>query len=447
MNISELIHEYKKGKSVKEHLLTCRTKALENNWRNTWITILNEEQLVRYIDLLPSRPTPDYPLYGVPFAIKDNIDLEAVPTTAGCPAFSYTPEKSAFIVKKLVDAGAIPLGKTNMDQFATGLVGTRSPYGACKNYFNEEKVSGGSSSGSAVSVAAEEVLFSLGTDTAGSGRVPAAFHGIYGMKPSRGLVSCSGVVPACRSLDCVSIFTNNLEDLPLIQPIAFQYDHRDAFARMLDVKDNSSKQIQEMRIGIPDKDSLEFYGNDKYAECFQNTIEQIKKMYSNVQEIEYSLFKNAAKLLYEGPWVAERYVALESFIQRYVSEMDKTVRAIITPATDLSAVSLFKSQYKLAEIKRRTEDIWSTIDVLITPTTTKHPTINEVNDDPIMINSQLGEYTNHMNLLDLCGLAIPAGSWQENNKTEHFGVTLQAPAGKDKTLVSLARKLKPIAEP
>ncbi len=373
--------------------------------------------------------TPDQlPLYGLPFAIKDNLDWAGVPTTAGCPAFAYTPERSATVVERLCAAGAIPIGKTNLDQFATGLVGTRSPYGVCRNPFDAAYIPGGSSSGSGVAVAAGLVSFALGTDTAGSGRVPAAFTNIVGLKPTKGLISTRGLVPAVRSLDCVSIFALTCADAAAVLQVAGGYDAGDIFSRQPEVK--PIPKIDELRVGIPDQ--LEFFGNADAEQRYRAAIARLESLGCHLVEIDFQPFAEAAQLLYGGPWVAERLAAISDFLNPAV--MNPIVYQIINGGKAYDAVATFKAFYQLAGLRQRADLAWQAIDVMAIPTTGTIYTVAEIEAESIQLNSNLGRYTNFVNLLDLCALAIPSG-WQTNGLPT--GLTLVAPAWQDPLLAKL----------
>jgi allophanate hydrolase len=367
------------------------------------------------------------------FAIKDNIDLEGLPTTAGCPAFAYQPAKSAFVVERLMKAGAAPVGKTNLDQFATGLVGTRSPYGACSSVFDERYISGGSSAGSAVAVAKGLVDFSLGTDTAGSGRVPAAFNNIVGLKPTRGLLSTSGVVPACRTLDCVSIFAKDCGVARKVFDVARGFDEGDAFARAGQVA--SPWLGGAFRFGVPEREQLEFFGDEEARGLYFKAVSDLEKLGGERVQFDYSSFRAAAELLYSGPWVAERLAALRGFVEAHADEMDPVVRGIILDARKYSAVDAFEAEYRLRELRRRAEAEWAMFDVMVLPTTGTIYTHEQVAAEPVRLNSNLGYYTNFVNLMDLAAVAVPAG-FRANGLP--FGISFIGPAFSDEALLSLA---------
>jgi allophanate hydrolase len=406
--------------------------------RNIWIRRLRLDEMMVYAKRLEGKSITDLPLYGVPFAIKDNIDLAGIPTTAACPEYAYTPTKSATVVQKLIDAGAIPIGKTNLDQFATGLVGTRSPYGACQNSFNPEYISGGSSAGSAVSVALGMASFSLGTDTAGSGRVPASFNNLVGHKPSCGLLSTNGVVPACRTLDCVSIFALTAEDAAKVLESAQGFDAEDAYSRKA-TDEVLTIAEKGFTFGVPKQDQLAFFNNNETPELFKQAVEQLKSLGGKAVEIDFEPFLETARLLYEGPWVAERYAAIRDFFETKPDAIFPVTKQIIGGATKFSAADTYVSQYKLKALQRKAEAVWNDIDVMVTPTAGTIYTIAEVNAEPVRCNSNLGYYTNFMNLLDLSATAVPTGFQKDGLP---FGVTICAPAFKDNQLLNLAAKIQ-----
>jgi len=409
---------------------------------NIWIHQLTLDELDPYLKNLENHGVDELPLYGIPFAIKDNIDLAGVPTTAACSVFEYVPEKSAFVVEQLIKAGAIPVGKTNMDQFATGLVGTRSPepWGACKNSFNKKFISGGSSSGSSVSVALGLASFSLGTDTAGSGRVPAAFNNIVGLKPSKGALSMTGVIPACRSLDCVSIFALTTDDANAVFEQASSFDEKDQYARSVPF-DNNARQYgvpnESFTFAIPKAEQLEFFGNNSAKDLFDKNVEKMQSLGGVKYEIDFSVFLQAAKLLYEGPWVAERYVAIEKIISEQPEELLPVIKTIIGSAENKTAMDAFSSEYKMQVYRTQSKKILREFDFLLTPTVGTIYTIDEVNADPIVKNSNLGYYTNYMNLLDCACVAVPGG-FLDNDLP--WGISLVSTAMSDRKLLSYANK-------
>jgi allophanate hydrolase len=372
------------------------------------------------------------PLAGVPFAVKDNIDVLGLETTAACPAFSYRPARSATVVERLVAAGAIPVGKTNLDQFATGLNGTRSPYGIPRNVYNRAWVSGGSSSGSAVAVAAGLVAFALGTDTAGSGRVPAAFNHLIGFKPTRGRWSSRGLVPACRTLDCITVFTGTADEAGLVDAIAAGFDPEDAFSRPI-----PDAPRARYRIGIPAADQRRWFGDIESDFLYQQALDRLD---AELVEIDMAPLNEAARLLYDGPWVAERTAALRSLLDENPDAIHPVVRTIVEQGRDYSAVDAFEGGYRLAELARAAELMWADIDLLAFPTAPTSYRVAEMLAAPIALNASLGAYTNFVNLLDMAAIAVPTGVYQSQ---VGFGVTLMGPRGADRVLIEAANALFP----
>ena len=402
-----------------------------------WILLVPREAALARARALEADPqAAAKPLYGWPFAIKDNIDLAGLPTTAGCPAFAYSPSGNATVVQRLLDAGAIAIGKTNLDQFATGLVGTRSPHGACSSVFDSRYISGGSSSGSAVAVASGMVTFSLGTDTAGSGRVPAAFNGLIGLKPTRGLLSTHGVVPACRTLDCVSIFAKTCGEAYAVLQAARGFDPLDPFSRApAEGQDAAPWLGAPFRFGIPTENQLQFFGDQEAAALYAKAIADMEAIGGEKVEIDFSIFRAAADLLYSGPWVAERLTAIQEFLEAHADQMNPIVRELISGAKRYTAVDAFAAQYKLREIRRATEAEWRRMDVMLLPTTGTIYTHEAIAADPIRLNTNLGYYTNFVNLLDLAAVAVPAGF---RTTGLPFGVSLIGPAFSDEALLAVA---------
>lgn len=440
LEISSLRYQYLSGALTPGKLIEYLEQAISSqDSGNIWIYKLSREQLFAYCSELESKDPASLPLYGIPFAIKDNIDLAGIPTTAGCPDYAYIPNSSATVVQKLIDAGAIPIGKTNLDQFATGLVGTRSPFGACENSFDSEYISGGSSSGSAVSVAKGLVSFSLGTDTAGSGRVPAAFNNLVGHKPTCGILSTAGVVPACRTLDCVSIFALTAADAETVLKSAQGFDTTDSYSRHYAVNSFLPKLGERFKFGVPRQDQLAFFNNKETPTLFEQAIKQLQSVGGTAVEIDFSLFLETAKLLYEGPWVAERYAAIRDFFDKKPDSIFPVTKKIIGSAKDITAADTFLALYRLQALKRKVEPVWKMIDVLVTPTAGTIYKISEVNAEPVICNSNLGYYTNFMNLLDMSAVAVPAG-FQNNGLP--FGVTISMPAFGDNALLDLATRLQ-----
>jgi allophanate hydrolase len=375
------------------------------------------------------------PLFGVPFAVKDNIDVVGLPTTAACPAFAYEPAKSSFVVDRLEAAGAIVVGKTNLDQFATGLVGVRSPYGVPRNALRAELIPGGSSSGSATAVGAGLVPFSLGTDTAGSGRVPAALNGIVGMKPSLGALSTSGVVPACRTLDTISIFALTVGNAFAAFQIAAGYDAADAYSKPYPTSRLASPP--HFRIGAPRAGQRVFLGDAEAERAFAADLERLAALGATIVEFDIEPFFEVARLLYEGPWVAERYAATKRLIESRPEGLLPVTRKIIEGARDFDAVATFEAMYRLAALRRASEAAWRAFDVMAVPTMPRFYSRAEVLADPIKTNSNLGTYTNFVNLLDLCAFAYPSGMRGDGLPSS---VTLIAPAGSDGLIAGIAAR-------
>ena len=376
------------------------------------------------------------PLAGVPFAVKDNIDVIGLDTTAACPAFAYAPARSATVVERLVTAGAIPVGKANLDQFATGLNGTRSPYGIPRNAYNRDWVSGGSSSGSAVAVAAGLVAFALGTDTAGSGRVPAAFNHLVGFKPTRGRWSSRGLVPACRTLDCITVFAGTAHEAALVDAVAAGFDPEDIFSRSI-----TDAPLAARRIGIPRADQRRWFGDIESDFLYEEAVNGLD---AELLEIDMTPLNEAARLLYEGPWVAERTAALQSMLHDDPDAIHPVVREIVEQGFNYSAVNAFEGSYRLAELARAAEQIWAEVDLLALPTAPTCYRVAEMLASPVTLNASLGAYTNFVNLLDMAAIAVPAASYQN---AVGFGVTLMGPAGTDRALIEAVGTLFPASEP
>ncbi|MGN7999145.1 allophanate hydrolase [Sphingomonas sp. 22176] len=372
------------------------------------------------------------PLAGVPFAVKDNIDLAGLATTAACPAFAYQPERSATVVAKLVAAGAIPVGKANLDQFATGLNGTRSPYGIPRNAYNRAWVSGGSSSGSAVAVAAGLVAFALGTDTAGSGRVPAAFNHLVGLKPSKGRWSSTGLVPACRTLDCITVFAGTTEDAALVDSIAAGFDRTDSLSRDLPDVPRARR-----RIGVPRPDQCRWFGDIESEFLYRQALAGLN---AELVEIDLAPLDEAARLLYDGPWVAERTAALQGLLLENPDAIHLVVREIVEGGFGYSAIDAFNGAYRLAELARIAEAMWEQVDLLALPTAPTSYRVAEMLAEPIRLNASLGAYTNFVNLLDMAAIAVPTGTYASG---VGFGLTLMGPAGTDRALLDAANALFP----
>ena len=378
------------------------------------------------------------PLFGVPFVVKDNIDVAGLPTTAACPAFAYRPATSAFVVKRLERAGAIVIGKTNLDQFATGLVGVRSPYGVPRNALRGDLIPGGSSSGSATAVGAGLVPFSLGTDTAGSGRVPAALNRIVGLKPSLGALSASGVVPACRTLDTISVFAHDVADAFTVYQQACAFDETDAYCRPFPQAALSAFP-SGVRLGVPRADQRQFFDDADASAAFSRDIQLAESLGARVVEFDFEPFAQVAGALYEGPWVAERYAATKALIENNPQALHPVTRGIIEGARKFDAVAAFEAFYRLADQKRKTSGVWSEFDIMLVPTAPRFYSVAEVMADPIRLNSRLGTYTNFVNLLDLCAIAVPSSIRADGLPSS---VTLVAPTGADGLIAGVAAEIE-----
>lgn len=437
LDIASLQRAYGEGRLDPVALVDTLCQRMTDDRSHAWIHRIPHDALLARARALQAQGPQGLPLYGIPFAIKDNIDLAGVPTTAGCPAFAYTPQHSATVVQKLLDAGAIALGKTNLDQFATGLNGTRSPYGACQNAFDPSFISGGSSSGSAVVVARGWASFALGTDTAGSGRVPAAFNNIVGHKPTRGWLSTHGVVPACRSLDCVSVFALDCDDVQRVLAVAQGHDAQDIYSRPARPHGFDFGSAGRWRLGVPRADQLECFGDPHTPTLFSQAIDRARQLGAEVVELNFAPLLEAAGLLYDGPWVAERYHRLREFMAEYSDDMWPVTRDITLAATRFSAVDTFDAIYRLRALRQRCNVLWQQVDAMLTPTAGTIYRIADMQADPVRLNSRLGHYTNFMNLLDYAALALPAGFRPDGLP---FGVTFFAPAHQDVPLLHLGRR-------
>jgi allophanate hydrolase len=443
--IAQLHAAYADGLSPTQAIADVYRRIADVDDPGIFITLVPEDTARAAAEALPPFDPAACPLWGIPFAVKDNIDVAGLPTTAACPAFAYAPSETAFAVRKLLDAGAILIGKTNLDQFATGLVGVRSPYPIPRNAIDARYVPGGSSSGSAVAVGHGLVTFALGTDTAGSGRVPAGLNNIVGLKPSLGSVSASGVAPACRTLDTISVFAGTVADADAAFRVMAGFDAKDAYSQPLPVAAQPGELPPGLRIGVPDGNSRRFAGDTQSENAFDATLEMLASLTkdSTPATIDVTPMFDVAALLYTGPWVAERYQAIRSFIEATPEQMHPTTRAIISGATRMSAADAFAGIYKLAELRRAAGAIWSQIDVLVVPTYPRPRTVADLEADPIAPNSELGTYTNFVNLLDLCALAVPGTSRADGFPS---GVTLIAPRGKDGLLAAIGARLHPLTQ-
>lgn len=409
--------------------------------RPVWIHLCNDVAWRQQTELLSERlqafatrleALRRYPLLGVPFAVKDNIDIAGEPTTAACPAFGHVATRNATVVQKLLDAGALWVGKTNLDQFATGLVGTRSPYGRPASVFDPTRISGGSSSGSAVAVASGLVAFALGTDTAGSGRVPAGLNGLVGLKPTPGRVSTAGVLPACRSVDCVSIFAHSVDDAAHVLSVLEGPDARDAYSHFTPGR---AALPSRPRLGIPRQ--TVFHGDAAYASAWPDALARARDLGADLVELDFTPLFDVAAMLYDGPWVAERHAVLQALIEADPQALDATVLKVVSKAVGMTATDAFRAQYRLRALQASLQGLWQQVDALLVPTTTGHPTFDEIDSDPVGVNARMGTYTNFVNLLGWCALALPSGF---TNRGLPFGVTLIGPGGADTALARLGQQ-------
>jgi allophanate hydrolase len=440
LTLPEWQHAYREGASPGQLLEALRRRLLTDSPPEAWIARTGSAELDAAVTALEARAAQladratalrDMPLFGVPFAVKDNIDVAGLPTTAACPAFERTVVAHAHAVARLVEAGAVCMGKTNLDQFATGLVGARSPYGRPSSTFSADHISGGSSSGSAVVVSRGDVAFALGTDTAGSGRVPAGFNNIVGLKPTPGRVSTAGVVPACRSIDCVSVLALTVADAAQVLAIMEGPDPADAYSAF---RLGAAWPKAALRVGVP---TLPIFGADGapdrlgYAACHEKAVARLRALGHSVVPLDFTPLLAVARLLYGGPWVAERHAVLQALLERDPNAIDATVRRVVEAATSFSATDTFRAQYLLREAQRDSAALWDQVDLLMVPTAPTHPTHAEIDADPLGANARLGTYTNFVNLLGWCALALPAGFTDGGLP---FGVTFIAAGAADAAL-------------
>lgn len=447
--LSELRRALAEGTLSVRALMLRTLAAQEAGARQAWISLFPPEELLARADACDKALAADRevlvakPLLGIPFAVKDNIDVAGLPTTAACPGFAAGPAaRHAEAVQRLVDAGAIPIGKTNLDQFATGLVGTRSPHGAVPNPFDPARVSGGSSSGSAYAVSQGTVPFALGTDTAGSGRVPAGFCNVAGLKPTRGWISTRGVLPACRSLDCVSVFALTPEDAWTVACIAAGPDAEDAFSREFTPPLLRVDKLQGLRIGVPRP--LEFHGDAIAERAFAESLAILRDQGCKLVDVPFAPLERAARQLYDGPWVAERFAAVGEFLARSPQGADPTVASIVLGGARPMAHELFDAQYEMQSLRRHADDLWKDVALMVVPTAPTHPTLAALRADPFGPNRELGHYTNFVNLLDMAAHALP-GPFRADGLPA--GITLIGPAFSDHALARLASRLVRAMQP
>jgi allophanate hydrolase len=443
LDLGALARRYEDGarpaEVLSEIFAVMDARVDERGEDGVWIASTDRAQLRAEAKQLERRHAAgeSMPLFGVPFAVKDNIDVAGLPTTAACPAFAYTPKTDAPVVARLRAAGALCLGKTNLDQFATGLVGVRSPYGIPRNPFDARYIPGGSSSGSAVAVAAGLVSFALGTDTAGSGRVPAAFNNIVGLKPTRGVLSTTGVVPACRSLDCVSVFALTVEDAARVAELVRGYDESDPGARpdAGAIRFAPTAAPPRFRFGVPAGAALDFRGDLAAKSVFDRTLETLVASGGQRVDLDFAPFREAGSLLYDGPFVAERLAATSGLLASAPGAIIGPVRTILESAARFDASAAFEAQHRLRQLRRAAGRALAGVDFLLVPTTPTIFRIDEVEADPIGLNSALGAYVNFVNLLDLAAVAVPTGLRSDGLPA---GATVIGPAGSDARLAAFA---------
>lgn len=443
LQLDTLAEAYRSGATTPRKLiLELRERALKlNDEFRTFIHLLSEAELAPYLDALEAADPASKPLYGVPFAFKDNIDLAGIATTAGSVEFAYVPEKSATFVARLIELGAVPMGKTNLDQFATGLNGQRSPFGGCRNSVLKDYPSGGSSSGSALAVALGLASFSLGTDTAGSGRVPASLNQLVGTKTTRGLVSTLGLVPACRTLDCITLMSANAADASRILGLAAEFDPGDDYSRRNPLWNAATAfgQVRPFRFGVPRAEDLEWLGNEDGPVLFAEAVRQLEAIGGTAVELDFQPFLQAAQLLYEGPWIAERHAAIGRFMRQHPEGVLPVIKGIVGKAEGYSATQTFEAQYRLQGLKRICDALIEPLDLVLCPTYPRAPTLAELQAEPVAANSQLGLYTNFMNLLDYAAVTVPVG-FEANGLP--WGATIFSRAFTDQYLLSVAHALQ-----
>jgi allophanate hydrolase len=434
---ADILNAYRDGTANPEDIVArsfARIRAHDDP--AIFIALRDEAEVIAEARTLARNGDKTLPLFGIPVAVKDNIDVVGLPTTAACPAYSYGPNRDAACVARLRQAGALIIGKTNLDQFATGLVGVRTPYGICRNLFDEKLIPGGSSTGSAIAVAAGLTPLALGTDTAGSGRVPAGFNNIIGLKPSRGLVSAAGVVPACRTLDCVSIFALTVDDAMATLNVTAGPDVADAFSRARPLP-AVGPMPSGVRLGVPMPGHRLFFGDRTSEAAYQAALEKFAELGAKIVEFDIEPFYAAARLLYEGPWVAERYLTVRALIASSPESLHPVTRQVLLAGAHGTAAEAFAAFYQLEALRGVRDHTFGAIDAMVLPTAPTIYTVEQVLADPIGLNSRLGTYTNFVNLLDMCGLAVPASMRPDGIP---FGVTLLAPAGEDAALAAIGRE-------
>jgi allophanate hydrolase len=430
--VSEIVESHQKGVvTPSETVRRCYERIHVLRDPGVFITLRDKDEVLAEAHSLENAGE----LYGVPVAVKDNVDIAGMPTTVACPAFAYKAEQDAEAVARLKRAGAIVIGKTNLDQFATGLVGLRTPYPPPRNALRSDLIPGGSSSGSAVAVAAGIVPLAIGTDTAGSGRVPAMLNNIVGLKPSLGLVSTRGVVPACRTLDCVSVFTLTVDDAWTALSVIAGYDAKDPYSREHKLG-SLAEAPAGLTIGVPPASQRMFFDDERAAADYEAALARLLRLGLAVAEVDIAPLFEAARLLYGGPWLAERYLVARKLLDANPNALHPVTREIIARGAELKAADAFAAFYRLAELRRVADNIFKQVAALALPTAPTIYTCAQVEADPVGLNSRLGMYTNFVNLLDLCGIAVPAALHEDGTP---FGISFLAPGGQDALAASLAK--------
>ncbi|MDT5242360.1 MAG: allophanate hydrolase [Mycobacterium sp.] len=434
-SVAEILdsHAAGTGSPIKTALRVADAIAARGD-DGTWLSTVPREELLAAAAAIENRPgARTLPLYGVPFGVKDSIDVEGVPTTLSCPDYAYVPSTTAPAVRRLLDAGALYVGKTNLDQFATGLNGTRTPYPIPRSVYGADMISGGSSSGSALAVALGQVPFAVATDTAGSGRVPAALNGVVGFKPSRGLISTVGLVPACKSLDCISVMAGCIDDVDRVFDVMVARDDDDAWSR-----DSGPRYAgAPIRVGLPPVGELEFFGDDEMRGAHLGFRDHLAR-HATIVDVSLEPFLAAGALLYQGPWVAERLVEFGDFLNERPESIHPVVRDILRSGEKYTAVQAFAALQRLQELKAQVGRLWQTMDVLVVPTIGTTFTVDEVLARPIDCNTMLGHYTHFGNLLDLLGVAVPLGVAADGRP---FSAMLLGAALSDDTVLQLAAQI------
>ncbi|BCH66776.1 allophanate hydrolase [Agrobacterium vitis] len=436
-DIASLHAAYASGWTPQEMIEEVFSRIAAINDPGIFLELADKASLLDQAQALGAFSPETKPLWGIPFAVKDNIDVAGLPTTAACPDYAYTPETDATVVRLLKDAGALVIGKTNLDQFATGLVGVRTPHAIPRNAIDPKLVPGGSSSGSAVATAQGIVSFALGTDTAGSGRIPAGLNNIVGLKPSVGALSATGVIPACRTLDCVSIFALTVEDAHKVFTVAAKHDAEDAYSRTMPTG-HALASAPVLRIGVPAKSDREFFGDSLMEAAFDKALAELSAMGHTLVDLPFSGFFEVANLLYEGAWVAERYAAVKDFFDAKPESFHPVTHKIYSAAKTLTAADAFSGMYRLQALKQQLAPVIASVDVVCVPTAPTHYTLADLQEEPIKANSRLGTYTNFVNLLDMCGIAVPTGTRGDGLPSS---VTLLAPFGADGLTAALGSAL------